>query len=78
MGIVGEMYATGSGVEQDNVKAYAWLVLSGEKRELSRKGFLRGKKLRADRKWNVSRRRLQPASKSILLEIIETRRGRTA
>jgi hypothetical protein len=34
MAMVGEMYSTGNGVPQDDVKAYAWLVLSGERREL--------------------------------------------
>jgi hypothetical protein len=34
MGMVGEMYAYGRGVARDDVKAYAWLVLAGDHREL--------------------------------------------
>ncbi len=33
-GMVGEMYAQGHGVAKDDVKAYAWLVLAGDHREL--------------------------------------------
>lgn len=34
MAMVGEMYFKGDGVQRDDAKAYAWLVLSGERRDL--------------------------------------------